>query len=228
MARSTEQLILDLARDVPPVRRLRPPLHRALGWLAIVAALGGAAIALFANMRIFDARIAHPALVIEMTGALITGCLAVVAAFHLSLPDRSRLWALLPAPSLAVWLAGGGLGCYRQWQADPQTSWMVGESTGCLIFIVAVGLPLAAALLWSLRRARPLAPVPVAVLGGLGTAALSAFLLQFFHPFEINFMDMVVHAVAVAIVVVIVTMRPLRRGLLADGAAGGTRGEPDE
>jgi hypothetical protein len=220
MAISTEQLIVELSRNAAPVRRLRPPMHRALGWLGAVAALGATAIALFANMRVFDARIANPDLMVEMTGTLITGCLAVVAAFHLSLPDRSGHWALLPLPSLAVWLAGSGMGCWHDWLAHPAGQWVLGESSDCFVFIVGLGLPLSAALLWALRRARPIAPVPVAVLGGLGAASLAAFLLQFFHPFEISFMDLAVHAFAVALVVGIVTVRPLGGRLLAAGQKG--------
>jgi uncharacterized membrane protein len=41
----------------------------------------------------------------------------------------------------------------------------------------------------------------VALLGGLGTAAMAAFLLQFFHPFAITFIDLAVHLVAILLVV---------------------------
>ena len=36
---SPEALIQELASDLRPVRRLAPPLLRALGWLAVVGAL---------------------------------------------------------------------------------------------------------------------------------------------------------------------------------------------
>jgi uncharacterized membrane protein len=64
-----------------------------------------------------------------------------------------------------------------------------------------VSLPLAVSLIVLLRRARPLAPVRVAAMGALGVAAIAAFILQFFHPFDVTFMDLGIHAVAVAIVV---------------------------
>jgi hypothetical protein len=47
----------------------------------------------------------------------------------------------------------------------------------------------------------PSAPMPVAAMGELGVAAIAAFALQFFHPFDVTFMDLGVRAVAVAIVV---------------------------
>ena len=38
------------------------------------------------------------------------------------------------------------------------------------------------------------------ITGGLGAASLAAFLLQFFHPFDVTFMDLAVHAFAVTLV----------------------------
>jgi hypothetical protein len=211
----TDQLILALVRDATPVRRLRPPLWRALSWLAIVAVIATAATVAFINWQVFDARIRNPDLVMEMTGTLLTGCLAVIAAFHLSLPDRSQHWALLPIPSLILWLSGSSMGCYRHWLANPTGDWTLGDSPHCFMFIIAVGLPLSVGLLWALRRARPISPMPVALVGGLGAASLAAFLLQFFHPFDITFMDLSVHALAVLILIGVVATKPVRTGLLA-------------
>jgi hypothetical protein len=200
--RSTEALIDSLVRDARPVARLRPPMRRAIRFLCVVLAVGGAAILLFADRAAMQAHAEHPEWLVELAGTLSTGCLATIAAFHLSLPDRSPRWALLPLPALAVWLAGSGAGCWREWLVRGEAgSLEVGESTHCLAFILGVGLPLGLALLWVLRRARPLAPLPVALTGALGAAALSAFLLQFFHPFEVTVMDLAVHAFAVCVVV---------------------------
>jgi hypothetical protein len=211
MAGSTEALIASLVRDARPVARLRPPLWRAGLWLGTVLAVGAAAIIGFANR---DAALMHaedPAWFVELAGTLATGCFAVVAAFQLSLPNRSPRWALLPLPALAVWLAGSGAGCWRQWVArGAGGSLELGESLHCLAFILGVGLPLGGGLLWALRRSRPLAPLPVALTGALGAAALAAFLLQFFHPFAVTAMDLAVHAVAVG-------------GVLAVSALGGRR-----
>jgi hypothetical protein len=78
------------------------------------------------------------------------------------------------------------------------------------MFILGVGAPLSLALLLALRRARPIAPRRVAVVGALGTASLAAFLLQFFHPFDLTLMDLLIHAAGVAVVVTSMTSRPMR------------------
>jgi hypothetical protein len=199
---STDALVARLARDATPVRRLGSPMRRALTWLGIIGGLGAAAILTFSNLGEFAARARHPELIVELIGTLGTGILSTIAAFHLSVPDRSPRWTLLPLPTLALWLAGSGSGCIHEWLVLKRGAWSLGESGHCFLFIIGFGLPLSVLLLAALRRARPLAPLPVAVTGGLGAAALAAFLLQFFHPFDITFVDLGVHAFAVALIVV--------------------------
>ena len=46
-------------------------------------------------------------------GWIATTVSAAFAAFELSLPDRSRAWALLPLPAAALWVGASGLGCMR-------------------------------------------------------------------------------------------------------------------
>jgi hypothetical protein len=176
-------------------------------WLGTVAFLGAFVIFTFANLGVFIARARHIELDVELLGSFTTGFLAVIAAFYLSLPDRSPRWALLPLPSLALWLSGSGASCYHQWLINRNGTWKLGESSHCLLFILGIGLPLGAALMLGLRKAHPIAPLRVAVIGGLGVAALATFLLQFFHPFDVTMMDLTIHTIAVAIVVSIIAWR---------------------
>jgi hypothetical protein len=155
-------------------------------------------------------RAADPKLAVELAATLLTGILAVLAAFQLSLPDRSPAWALLPLPTFVLWLGSSGYSCWRHWIAYGPDGWIVGESASCFAWIVSVGLALGVGLMLALRRARPLSPVLPAAVGGLGVAALAAFLLQFFHPFDVTFMDLGLHLAAVAIVVAIAG-NPYRR-----------------
>jgi hypothetical protein len=83
----------------------------------------------------------------------------------------------------------------------------------CLIFIVGAGILVGAPLLWRLSRARPIDPLPVALLGGLGAAAFAALLLQFFHPFAVTAIDLGLHFTAVLIVLALASLT--RRRALA-------------
>jgi hypothetical protein len=199
--RDTEQLIAALSAGLAPVRPLRPPLLRALLWLAPVGLLIGIAIVRWANLAVFAARYAEPRPALEFAAILLTAMAAVVAAFHLSLPDRSSLWRYAPLPPLALWIATSGLGCLRHGLGWGAAGERFGESPHCFAFIVAVSLPLAALLYAVLRRARPLQPLPVALTAALGVAALAAFTLQFFHPFDTTVIDFALHSAAMLVVV---------------------------
>jgi hypothetical protein len=206
-----DRLIDTLSRNVAPVRRLRPPLHRAGLWLAVVALIGGLVVAKFASLHIVMVRAQQPAFDVGLAAALATGCLAVIAAFYLSLPDRPLRWALLPAPTFIVWWLASGTDCYGNWLEYRDGAWRIGESGHCFLFILGIGVPLSLTLLLALRRARPIEPRRVAVVGALGASSLTAFLLQFFHPFDLTFMDLAIHAIGVAAVVMVIASRPIRR-----------------
>ncbi|HTY68264.1 MAG TPA: NrsF family protein [Alphaproteobacteria bacterium] len=203
MNEATDKLIGRLVAEAAPVRRLRPPLVRAALWLLAVAAVGAILIFALSDLATFERRAEDPKLVLELIGTLATGIAAVIAAFYLSLPDRSDAWALLPLPPLALWIASSGYSCYRHWITFGPDGWELGESGDCFRFIVAVSVPLGIALFLLLRQARPIAPVRVAATGGLGVAGLAAFLLQFFHPFDVTLIDLASHLAAVGLVVAV-------------------------
>jgi hypothetical protein len=202
---TTEQLIDTLAAGTKRVRRLRPPLKRAAAWLVGFVAVVGAVTLLTGAWPAMMVRLADTRFAVEMAATFVTGLTAVIAAFYLSLPDRSRLWMLLPTPPLVLWLASSGYGCYRNWVTYGPQGWALGRSSDCFIFIIIMSVPVAIALYLALRRALPLDPSRVMATGGLGVAALAAATLQFYHPFDVTIVDLSVHVVAVLIVVAAMT-----------------------
>jgi len=199
--RSHDRLIGALAAGLQPVRPLWPPVLRALVWLALVAALAGG-LAMFANLAAMWQRIAAtPDMWLAILGSIATAATAALAAFELSLPDRSRAWALLPLPAFALWLGASGLGCLRAYILPGTHVATMGETRDCLVFIVGLSVPLSAVLILMLQRACSLAPGLTATMAGLASAAAAATLLNFFHPYDAAATDLVVHLVAVGIVV---------------------------
>ena len=203
--RRTDRFIESLAADAVPVKPLRPPGRRAIATLAALAVPGLLAIALFATSDPFAVRRDDPPFMValEMLAILATGLGAVLAAFHIAVPGRSRRWLLVPLPPLALWLALSGMGCFADFARDGSVGSI---HMDCLLFIVATSALLAVPLIWPLSRACPIDPLPVALLGGLGLAALSAFVLQFFHEFEVTLVDLATHLVAIAIVVALTSL----------------------
>ncbi len=202
MPPDTDLLIDQLATDLQPVRRLRPPALRALGWLAVVAALG-VGMALRANLPSIEQRLmAFPDMWLAVCGSVLTAILAALACFEISVPDRSRLWALLPLPGLLLWLGASGMGCLRGTVVPgTQVATMGVAAEDCLPFILGVSLPLSAVMVLMLRRARPLRLELVSGLGGLAAAAAAASLLWMVHPYDATAADLAMHALAVLLVV---------------------------
>lgn len=177
----TSDLIDTLAAQLVPVRPLRPPLLRALGWLAL-AAVVLVMLATAQGVRgDLQARLHDPAFLLTIGGALLTGVLAAVAAFMLSVPDRSGLWLLLPAPALVLWLSSVGAQCLTAWVSLDPAGMHLGETARCFATLVLTSLPLSLALLLMLRRAAPLRPLPVSLAGSIAVAALTASALSVFH-----------------------------------------------
>ena len=205
MSLTTDNLIADLALKGEPVRRLRPPMIRALIWLAVIGAVALACILAFSNLAVFAKRASDPRMAVELAATLATGLAGVIAAFHLSVPDRSRAWAWLPAPFAALWMTLSGWGCYADWAEQNARGWALGQSSHCFFFILAVGVPLAALLAWRLRRSAPLQPRLTAALGAVGVAGLSAFILQFFHPFDVTLLDLGAHLAGVLAIIALMT-----------------------
>jgi hypothetical protein len=198
---SYDALISRLVADLTPVRRLFHPVIRAALWLAVVAAMA-AGLACFADLGAMARRLsAAPDMWLAFVGSTLTAISATLAAFELSLPDRKDAWALAPAPALLLWIAASGLGCLRTWVLPETQVATMEEARDCLLFILGLSVPLSAVLIFMLRRAYTLRPSLTGALGGLAAAAATATLLNFFHPFDAAATDLVVHAIAVALVV---------------------------
>jgi hypothetical protein len=196
VARSTEQLIADLGSRLIRVKPLRPPIVRALQWLVLAALLSAALIiGMRPDFAVLGLRASDPRLALELGATLITGIVAIIAAFYLAIPGHAGRWALAPLPPLLLWIACSGLGCLRNGLGTAHYD--------CLVFVIGVSVPLALLLVWFLRRARPIAPLPVALTGGLGVAAIAAFVLQFFHPFDVTVIDLAIHIAAVGAVLLV-------------------------
>ena len=199
----TDELIDRLAAQARPVRPLRPPLKRALVALSALVGAGAVIVAAMGDPAGLAARYAgrESMMAIEMVAMGLTALLALIGAFTVSIPGRSRLWLLAPLPPASLWIGLSGLGCYAELLRSGSAGTLPGDSLHCFSFLIAASLLVGLPLFWQLARARPVDPLPVAALGGLGAAAASAFLLQFFHPFALTLVDLGVHLLAVLLIV---------------------------
>jgi hypothetical protein len=103
-----------------------------------------------------------------------------------------------------MWLsaAGSGAGCLRTWLVLGTHAAVLDDSKDCLVFILALSVPLSVLLLGMLRRGHTLRPGLTAAVAGLASAAAAATLLVLFHPYDASATDVAVHVFAVALVII--------------------------
>ena len=201
--RSTEELIASLARELQPVRRLKPPAQRALGWILLATALIAGLVLLRGFRTDISACLRDPAYLIQLAGAWLTGAAATFAAFEVSLPDRARSWLLLPLPFAALWLSGFAYGCLADWVAIPAGAPVIPDSIRCLETLIMASLPLALVLWIMLRRARPLRPAATSWIGALAVAAFADTAHLLIHVVEASALVLVINLVPVALILLL-------------------------
>lgn len=199
-ANRSEELIAALAAEAKPVGRLAPPLRRAALWLALAVAIVAASVLWHGVDADLAAELLEPLHFAEWLAALATGVGGIIAAFHLTLPDRSPRWVWLALGPAGLWLATVSLGCLGDYLAMGMDAFAWGEPWLCLEYITQMGVPMTLLSLIMLRFAGPIRPVQTMLLAGLGMAGLSAAGLAFFHPPHTAWLGLLWHGAAVAVV----------------------------
>lgn len=185
---TTPDLIKSIVADATPVRRLRPPLTRATLWLLFAGCILGL-LAISQGVRVdFGQRLQQLPFAIGLASSLLTGILAAIAAFLVSLPDRSRSWLLLPLPPLLVWFSTIGYGCLTSWITIGPDGIRLGETARCFATLVLTSVPLSLAMLLMLRYAALLRSMDVLLTGSLAVAAITATALMLFHDLDATVM----------------------------------------
>jgi hypothetical protein len=185
------EVVDTLVSCASPVRRLRSPFQRALLWLAMATVVLGL-ISIEHGVRAdLMERLRQPGFAVGLAAAIITGILSAIAAFTISIPDRSRWWVLLPLPSLLIWISTVSYECFADWISIGPDGTHVGEAVGCFASLVFTSVPLGVALIIMLRYAALVRSGPVAMMGGLAVAAITSTALALFHDFDATIMILV-------------------------------------
>jgi hypothetical protein len=205
MPTTTTDLIERLTADAAPVRRLRRPAWRALGWLAVAALLIAAITAAVGIRPGLILQFRDPVFALGRGAALATAITGALATFQLSVPDRSSRWLILPLPFAALWLGSMGYGCIADWLVEGPAGLQLGHSAACFRAILFTSLPLGVLLFAMVRHAGPVRPIATALTGGLALAAVAEGGMTLYHDVDASLMDILSHLFAVALVVALST-----------------------
>lgn len=210
---STDELIRSLAQSARPSGRLRPPFWRSLLWLGAAAAF----LALFAANHGLRPDLAQkmdePLFFMQVAATALTAVMAAVAAFHLSLPDRSDWWMAAPLPPLLLWSATVSYGCLAHWSVlgpDRLTPHLTDE---CLPLVTSFSIPLLAAMMILLRHAATIRPGATLAMGTLAVAAAVAGTMTLLHDFDTSILALAWNFAMTGGLVLLAVLS--RRGLFA-------------
>lgn len=203
-----DELIADLSRDLPPVRRAPNPDRQASAWLGLGAVFVVSASYLAGPVRpgAFAQLLAEPRFLLETLLGAVAICWTGLLAFRGAVPAAlTRRFALAGAVLMLAWLAQ-----YVYGLVDPALEPSeLGKRGFCSLEVVAWSTPLILVALFLVRRLYPLSFVRTALAVGLAAGMLPALYMQLacmyepvhilsFHVFPGLSMALVAAAIAMA------------------------------
>jgi len=175
----TEALIRAMAADVRPARALGPALGAAV--LGLMAAGAAVFLPLMGMRPDFGTAIMRATVMVKQAAPLLLLIGGFGAALRLAHPgERVGGWLLLLLAVPAMLAIAVAAAMLRMPPADWHPA-MMGSSNGqCLFWIVGMGLPLLAGVLWALRGGASTRPALTGAAGGLlaGAAAAAVYSLH--------------------------------------------------
>lgn len=196
---TTPELVDLLAKSARPIRRLPSPRTRSATWLSFAVAIL-TVITLYHGLRSdITERLGESLFLVQIGASLITGVMAAYAAFCLSLPDRSPLWALAPVPTLVLWISVIGYGCLVGWVSLPSSGLPRSEIFQCLGTIALTSAPLLLLFAIMLRPSRAAKPTSASLMGALSVASFAAAGVSLIHNIEASMMVIMLNVGTVAL-----------------------------
>ena len=199
---ATDQLIETLTANLQPVKPLRKPGLRAALWTAFATAVIAVIAAVGGSRADLTHAFTEASFLVPLAGSWLTGVTAAVAAFEVSLPDRSRRWLWLPVVPVLLWGSGFAVSCFTNWGDIPGSLELLPESA-CLLTIVVTSAALIAVLLPMLRRVKTLRPRLTAWLGFLAVAGFADTAHLLVHTEQDSLLALTVNLVPALVLVVL-------------------------
>jgi hypothetical protein len=196
----TNDLIDQLATELEAVQPLKPPLRRAVLWMAGSVLYFAALAVIVTRFGIAEVGISFSLFVAQLIG-LVAGVAAAIAAFATVVPGYSRRILVWPVVAIAGWLAvfiGGAI----NGDAAPGIAASTHE-WACVGMIVIGGLPLIGVLATMLRRGAPMSPGLTGLLGALAVGLFANFGACVSLPHESFLVTLVWHGGALSLLVVL-------------------------
>ena len=201
MIMDTEALLRSLTGDLRPVRRLAPPVRRAMGWFAASLAFALYVAHVVGLRHDLPVLFTDGRFIIEFAAMLLTGLMAAAAAFCAGCPGRPLWERFAPLPFAGLWIASVVFGCWQDLMRSGAAGLAVTPDPICLPTILALSTIPGAVILVMIRRGAPLAPLSTTALAALAALALGAAAMRLTHDGDANVMVLVWQVGSVAVLI---------------------------
>lgn len=178
---NTDALIDALVADLNPVRYVRPPFWRLIGWLVVSVPVTALFVAAMRVRPDINVKLADPLFLTQELASLATALVAGWAALVTCIPCEPtwKLWT--PVAPLALWMATLGFQSWDEWARFGVSGMEFHSDLMCLPMIAATSAVPALAIVFAIRRGARL-HTPYAVLwASLAAAALANVGLRFVY-----------------------------------------------
>lgn len=213
----TERLVASLVDDLRPVRPLRPPVVRAVSWLAAEIAIFLAFAIIHGFRPDLAEQFAKPEFLFEWGAALLTAVVTAIATFHVSIPGQKGWWVEISATAIGVWILSLVLGAVAEVRALGLDGIVMRTSWECVEFLTGSGFLTIGAALYLVRTGAASSPAATVMLTAISVTALASWNLELFHRLNTITQLLVWHLTT--IIIILVAVRLGGPGLLARFAA---------
>jgi hypothetical protein len=174
MTTSTDDLIRQLSRDVPPAPPLRHPFLRAAAWVTGAALYVALVVAWMAPAGALATHWSDVSFTLQQLAAAATAFTAAAAAFSMTIPGRGRATLFVSIAAAGVWVGLVLSGCIQDWIAAGRAGLALRSDWPCVAGILMTGAVPALALAAMLRRGAPLVPRTTTALGAIAITSLAS------------------------------------------------------
>jgi hypothetical protein len=193
----TEDLIVGLARDLRPVRRLRHPWLRATMWVAATILYLAGIVLFMAPPGRLGAAVVDLRFLFEQLAAGLVGLTAGGAALATVVPGYTRRVFIAPIAASVLWIGLVTIGGVQDVLRHGATGIPLQTDWPCVTAIVMTGALPAVALVYMLRRGAPLTPRMTLALAVLSAAALANVSACLVRPHETSITVLLWHGTTV-------------------------------
>lgn len=177
----TDDLIVSLTQNLPPVQRASSPAVMLTRWLLMTAPILALVVWMMGPLPHWTTLFTQPGFIREELLAAGTAIVSAYAAFCAGRPGEPAWILWLPIGTFGLWLAELGRQCFVLSIQTKGAALVLHTDFMCIPAIAMAGFIPAVAMVWFLRRSSAFRLTHACLCGAMAAAAAAEVALPLFH-----------------------------------------------